>query len=343
MKNCESKLGLFDTVASYNENGLSDTVASHNKDGFSFHIDFESGAETLHLNEINTHAKQVVHLVAENEYRENYALTKVAPKWTTIVLPGSHSDIGGNYPDNDTEKDWILSKQEKAYRLSMAKSWFINEGWYKERQLTVKDKRLIGNRHSIRNAYGAIPLQIMRKQWEDSTKILLEGKYALDIAQSNLSGKEYMKERILTCLMNLIGHWTVIPKPTYLHLDKSRDLIKEVEEHLGKTRPIITTASESFLRELLCYTLNKVYPERRLIVKTAESIIGESHVRLEPEVDVDSLKENMDLLIDTIIEQIYFRILRNECLHWSAVYNGTIAVNTPGTEPGDMFRPPYRR
>ena len=43
-------------------------------------------------------ARQVLHLVAADESRRNFALNSIKPHWPKeIVLPGSHSDIGGGY------------------------------------------------------------------------------------------------------------------------------------------------------------------------------------------------------------------------------------------------------
>ena len=43
-------------------------------------------------------ARQVVHLVARDEWRRNFALDSIVPVWEReIVLPGAHSDIGGGY------------------------------------------------------------------------------------------------------------------------------------------------------------------------------------------------------------------------------------------------------
>lgn len=43
-------------------------------------------------------AEQVLHLVARDEERRNFALNSVMPHWSReIVLPGAHSDVGGGY------------------------------------------------------------------------------------------------------------------------------------------------------------------------------------------------------------------------------------------------------
>jgi len=49
-------------------------------------------------------AQQVLHLVAADEHRRNFALNRVAPDWPReIILPGSHSDIGGGYQPQSME------------------------------------------------------------------------------------------------------------------------------------------------------------------------------------------------------------------------------------------------
>ena len=42
-------------------------------------------------------AESVFHLVAAQECRYNFALNSVSPAWPEVMLPGTHSDIGGGY------------------------------------------------------------------------------------------------------------------------------------------------------------------------------------------------------------------------------------------------------
>jgi Uncharacterized alpha/beta hydrolase domain (DUF2235) len=63
-------------------------------------------------------AQQVLHLVAEDEQRRNFALNSVAPHWPKeIVLPGAHSDIGGGYPLHMREK--LLLTRPRRSMVSM--------------------------------------------------------------------------------------------------------------------------------------------------------------------------------------------------------------------------------
>jgi hypothetical protein len=77
-------IGLFDTVA-----------AIGGWDDWGDPSDDVNGGIDLHL--APDAARQVVHLVARDEYRRNFALNQVSPPHREIVLPGAHSDLGGGY------------------------------------------------------------------------------------------------------------------------------------------------------------------------------------------------------------------------------------------------------
>lgn len=77
-------IGLFDTVA-----------ALGGWDDWGDPSDDVNGGIDLHL--APDAARQVVHLVARDEYRRNFALNQVSPPHREIVLPGAHSNLGGGY------------------------------------------------------------------------------------------------------------------------------------------------------------------------------------------------------------------------------------------------------
>ena len=155
--------GLFDTVSTY---------------GYSVAIGLANNVSDLKLNAIS-HAKQTIHLTAADEHRKYFSLTNIKSaggKGKEFYLPGVHSDIGGGYRDNATEKLKIF----KTSRLSSAeneKKRLIELGWYQDDELDilkrwVKDpggKRnklkvaLVTNRENILNHYSKIPLHIMVK------------------------------------------------------------------------------------------------------------------------------------------------------------------------------------
>ena len=132
-------LGLFDTVSSY---------------GYNFKDDVQE--LTLQV----PRPQKVVQLVAGDEYRKNFALTRINTGNKTreeIILPGAHSDIGGSYCRTEKE-DLILyrllGKRGVFYIYSGCKSLdqLIDEGWFLNKTEQTR---------TISNEYSRIPLHIM--------------------------------------------------------------------------------------------------------------------------------------------------------------------------------------
>jgi hypothetical protein len=85
-------IGLFDTVAAIG--GISDLGSVKDDVNRRVNLFLPPGC-----------AQQVIHLVAGDEHRRNFSLNSVAPAWAReIVVPGSHSDIGGGYHPYMVEK-----------------------------------------------------------------------------------------------------------------------------------------------------------------------------------------------------------------------------------------------
>ncbi|WAC45226.1 DUF2235 domain-containing protein [Pseudomonas sp. SL4(2022)] len=122
-------IGLFDTVASVagltNLGNVSSSIAPGIK---------------LHL--ASRYFSNVVHLVARDELRANFALSTVSPDHCEITLPGAHSDIGGGYLA-EAEECVLVSpmqaltvrqgtdvKTTSIYRdAAQAKARMVAEGW----------------------------------------------------------------------------------------------------------------------------------------------------------------------------------------------------------------------
>ncbi|WP_414704198.1 T6SS phospholipase effector Tle1-like catalytic domain-containing protein [Pseudomonas sp. UBA1879] len=84
-------IGLFDTVAAVG--GLADLGNVRDAANARVNLFLPPGC-----------AQQVLHLVAADEHRRNFALNSILPGWPKeIVLPGSHSDIGGGYQPQSIE------------------------------------------------------------------------------------------------------------------------------------------------------------------------------------------------------------------------------------------------
>jgi hypothetical protein len=88
-------IGLFDTVA-----------AIGGWDDWGNPGDAINGGVELYL--APDSARQVVHLVARDEYRRNFALNRVASPHREIILPGAHSDLGGGYQPEATERLYLM-------------------------------------------------------------------------------------------------------------------------------------------------------------------------------------------------------------------------------------------
>ncbi|AZD15345.1 DUF2235 domain-containing protein [Pseudomonas chlororaphis] len=122
-------IGLFDTVPSVA--GLSNlgNVRSAIAPGIKLHLD-------------RRYFRSVVQLVARDEYRVNFALSRVKPDHAEITLPGAHSDIGGGYLEEMQECVLVSPMQAlevpittdvtqtSIYRDAVQeKSRWLAEGW----------------------------------------------------------------------------------------------------------------------------------------------------------------------------------------------------------------------
>ncbi|MEB0090207.1 DUF2235 domain-containing protein [Pseudomonas sp. CCI4.2] len=101
-------IGLFDTVAAIG--GFSDFGNTRDNCNRRVNLYLPPGS-----------AQQVLHLVAGDEQRRNFALNSVTPGWPKeIVLPGAHSDIGGGYHLNVREKVLLSRPRRSVVNLNTA-------------------------------------------------------------------------------------------------------------------------------------------------------------------------------------------------------------------------------
>lgn len=88
-------IGLFDTVAAIG--GWEDWA--NPSDAVNSGIDLYLAPDA---------ARQVVHLVARDEFRRNFALNRVSAPHREIMLPGAHSDLGGGYLPESVERLYLV-------------------------------------------------------------------------------------------------------------------------------------------------------------------------------------------------------------------------------------------
>ncbi|WP_407297642.1 phospholipase effector Tle1 domain-containing protein [Stutzerimonas zhaodongensis] len=122
-------IGLFDTVASVG--GLSNLG------------NIRSGVTpSINLYLPRKYFPNVIHLVARDEIRGNFPLTRVKPEHAEISLPGAHSDIGGGYLNEAEECVLVSPMQALTVNLGIdvtatsiyknaeqAKQRLVAEGW----------------------------------------------------------------------------------------------------------------------------------------------------------------------------------------------------------------------
>ncbi|EJM20869.1 Rhs element Vgr protein [Pseudomonas sp. GM18] len=99
-------IGLFDTVAAIANPGLFDFSGANSRNPY------------VNLKLPDDCANKVVHLVARDEVRENFALNSLGD--ADLILPGVHSDLGGGYLPRAKEKLLLGKPVTSTVSQSMA-------------------------------------------------------------------------------------------------------------------------------------------------------------------------------------------------------------------------------
>lgn len=99
-------IGLFDTVAGIVTAVRGDLSPANDKN-HGIELALAAGA-----------ARKIVHLVAADEYRHNFALNSAGD--ADIVMPGAHSDLGGSYLPRSREK--VLLSRPRRSRVARSQS-----------------------------------------------------------------------------------------------------------------------------------------------------------------------------------------------------------------------------
>ena len=167
-------LGLYDTVSSFNESNFSsDTV-------------YDDQIKNKLLLKLNKQLGFVVHLTAENEYRQMFPVTNCnsMTSGTELILPGCHSDIGGGYLDGADEDVVIAETNGGDPQLKSNEGKFItivdyerqrmlDQGWYRKNELvkSFPGTWVKGKRDNLSNKYSFVILHLMAEFGEKKYKI----------------------------------------------------------------------------------------------------------------------------------------------------------------------------
>ncbi|MCD7931093.1 MAG: DUF2235 domain-containing protein [Tannerellaceae bacterium] len=169
--------------------------------------DFENDIKELELHKVSDRAKSILHLTASDEYRVNFALTKIKIKnenHVELSLPGSHADVGGSYLDNTDERKFVYEPTTDRYgivgryisnihirdRIEKYEEW----GWFKKHERLIgymrkkKDgsvskrilfHKLFYKRKELSHKYSYIPLHLMVLYME-KFKVVSKEKFVID-------------------------------------------------------------------------------------------------------------------------------------------------------------------
>lgn len=157
-------LGIFDTVSSFAPGSFVD-------------LNFDNDVKELGLR-IPKNVKKVVHLVAANEYRLNFALTSITPskQGVELILPGAHSDIGGGYNEIEYEKIVMVPAYRGSGEVCRGYMTFdeLKSGHWVPFGCERQEWDSRGRIHTVRtithriinNSYSKIPLNLMGEMSE---------------------------------------------------------------------------------------------------------------------------------------------------------------------------------
>ena len=185
--------------------GLYDTVPHH---GFNQTDDIKD----LGLDSINK-ANYVVHMVAADEHRYNFALADISSVAKTspdsgkkggieLSFPGVHSDVGGSYVDGAPNISYRINLSSDMDFLIREREELIRQGWFSSQQISVKfyptihglnNYRLEGKKNSVSNQYSYIPLHIMA-EFCRKKNVLLDTKKLKELSSFKQKNSSFLNE-----------------------------------------------------------------------------------------------------------------------------------------------------
>lgn len=129
----------------------------------------DENIEILHLNSIGR-ARRVVQLRAADEYRVNFAITDISSaggRGTEFVIPGSHADVGGGYPEEGEEV--VVARPFDLKKVNRLKDFYADKGWFTKEEMSSGswfEVRAI--REKISKGYSYIPLYMLAEKGNES-------------------------------------------------------------------------------------------------------------------------------------------------------------------------------
>lgn len=165
---------------------------------------------------------KTVHLVAADEYRKNFALTRVEPsdkKVVELILPGAHSDIGGGYRITEKEKI-VMVPAYYNYSKEICRGYMtfdeLKEGHWVLPSSEYQELDKFSKSHVVRtikdriahNSYAKIPLELMGEFAKKENLIFDDKKYSdMKRIQSNhLQDLNFIKTLIMGMLSSEKNH-----------------------------------------------------------------------------------------------------------------------------------------
>lgn len=241
-------VGIYDTVAHYGICQANDT-------------------DDLNLRLEESKLGRLVHLIAEDEYRKNFALTLINEgaakkflgneKVKEISLPGAHADVGGGYMDKedspryiaDSDEALLLKWNEKYAWLSEEMASSVDKvedtkaikrnkkaGFYRINNLIEADN-LYMYRPNISNKYEHVCMKLMHDEAlnseDPSEKVPFEAvlqKYKIDKKEDPLLDKVYSALKTNQFAMHGELHQKL--RQSYLHHSSDLDGIAPVDVNM---------------------------------------------------------------------------------------------------------------
>lgn len=185
-------LGIYDTVSSYS--------------GESLIINFSNDVRELSLNNL-AKAQHIVHFTAENEFRKNFALTRVN-RGIEKSFPGVHCDVGGAY-ENGPELVTIERSYLSRKSLEPIRDRLLAEGWYEgDNDLKIIKKglgsyyNLVGEKTFVHKEYSYVLLHFMEKYCENYQVQIKPNEVTRKYSIESFSELKAFKEKVEDYALN---------------------------------------------------------------------------------------------------------------------------------------------